>query len=588
MPPVTSNDGSCSKVSVSAPNTPLTPTSLDLGARYPGTPADFSELSPGGGGGPDSKSNVPPQMRGGNNSNQMKNDLRFACSSPQMSDQQRYPGGGFMGGGPGGPGNKPNFMDVASPDKMSCGMGGDGKDPGSCSGPGPGNFTGRIGSDNVPLNPSMNPTSKPSQFDPISSLAQMSQSLTNNVPGSPGQQPGPGPMMHGGMMYNSTGGHMPNNMHMMQMNDMGMCGGGPGPGPGGGPGGGPPGEPPMQQDNSRMVYNPQMVPGMNPMHGGGGGPMGNSIGPPGPGQRMMQCPQMGNEGPPGGPQGPKGPPGGMMQGPYPPMMGGGSPRMMGRPPGPPGGPMPNSYNGANIQVKPNAPNTIQYLPNRPQSTSVGPRGPPSLEFLQRFSNPAGMPPNMENKMPPSHNMNYFPNNYPGGPGPGGPGPNMNEMMGQMNCNMPPGPNPAAAAAMIRAGMRPPPQGGPPPPNMMRMGNMGMPPYGNEQMYPPGPGGPNPNMPNNNCHMFMPNSGPNKMPSMNMAGGVAPDATQPLPPSIGQSNNFKNSPFIGPTTADPNYAQQFHNFQQQLYATNTRSQMNNQSMAGQNQQYFVPK
>jgi hypothetical protein len=28
---------------------------------------------------------------------------------------------------------------------------------------------------------------------------------------------------------------------------------------------------------------------------------------------------------------------------------------------------------------------------------------------------------------------------------------------------------------------------------------------------------------------------------------------------------------GPTTADPNYAQQFHNFQQQLYATNTRSQ-----------------
>ncbi|XP_065215204.1 protein BCL9 homolog isoform X2 [Planococcus citri] len=601
IPPVTSSDGSCTKVSVSAPNTPLTPTSLDLGARYPGTPADFSELSPnagggGGGGGPDSKSNVQ-QLRGGpNNSNQMKNDLRFACSSPQMSDQQRYPPGGpggFMGG-PGGPGNKPNFMDVSSPDKMSCTMGGgDGKDPGSCSGPGgPGDFGRRIGSDNVPLNPSMNTTSKPSQFDPISSLAQMSQQLTNNVPGSPGQQPGGGPMMHGGMMpYNSAGGHMPNNMHMMQMNEMGMCGGGPGPGPGGGGpgGGGPGGDPQMPPDGSRMMYNPQMGPGMNPMHGGG--PMGNSIGPPGPGQRMMPCPQMGNDGPPGGPGGPKGPPGGMMQNPYPPMMGGNSPRMMGRPPGP-GGPMPNSYNGANIQVKPNAPNTIQYLPNRPQSTSVGPRGPPSLEFLQRFSNPAGMPPHMENKMSPSHNMNYFPNNYAGGPGPGpgpgGPGPNMNEMMGQMNCNMPPGANPATAA-MIRAGMRPPPQGGPPPPSMMRMGNMGMPPYGNEQMYPPGPGGPpNPNMPNNNCHMFMPNSGPNKMPSMGMGGGVAPDATQPLPPSIGQSNNFKNSPFIGPTTADPNYAQQFHNFQQQLYATNTRSTMNNQSMAGTNQQYFVPK
>ena len=37
---------------------------------------------------------------------------------------------------------------------------------------------------------------------------------------------------------------------------------------------------------------------------------------------------------------------------------------------------------------------------------------------------------------------------------------------------------------------------------------------------------------------------------------------------------KNSPIMGgpgPNTSDPNYAQQFHNFQQQLYATNTRSQ-----------------
>lgn len=60
-------------------------------------------------------------------------------------------------------------------------------------------------------------------------------------------------------------------------------------------------------------------------------------------------------------------------------------------------------------------------------------------------------------------------------------------------------------------------------------------------------------------------------NMNMGGpmGGAPDTAQPLPPSMGQSGNFKNSPFMGPTTADPTYAAQFHSFQQQLYATNTR-------------------
>ena len=60
-------------------------------------------------------------------------------------------------------------------------------------------------------------------------------------------------------------------------------------------------------------------------------------------------------------------------------------------------------------------------------------------------------------------------------------------------------------------------------------------------------------------------------------GSGPDPTQPLPPSgMGPGNGYnKNSPIMGggpgPATTDPNYAQQFHNFQQQLYATNTRSQ-----------------
>lgn len=517
----TTMDGSCSKVSVSAPNTPLTPSSLDLGSsKFTGTPSEFSALSPGA----DPKS----QLRG-NNSNQLKNDLRFPCSSPQLSDQQRYQPatGSFMSQA-----NKNSFLDVSSPEKVSCSLGSESKDPASCAG---GNFPRGMISNNVPIDPTAAP--KPS-FDPISSLTQMSQQLTNNVPGSPGSQVS---MMPSGMMpYNSGGpGHVPNNMNMMQMNEMSMCGN-------------PSNDPPMQ-DSSRMVFNSQLPPGMNVG-------MGNATS-----NRMMACPSGSDSG--------SGPKPNSLSGPY---------QMMGGNPQPPSrmlrpqAPHSNSYNGANIQVRPNAPNTIQYLPNRPQPATIGARGPPSLEFL-RYQNPNAMS-NMDNKMQ-SHNMNYFQNNYPGGAPPGA---NMNEMMGNMNCSIPPG------NTMVRPGMR----GPNPPPNMMRMGggNMGMPPY-NDQMYPPG--GPNASMTNNNCHMFMPNPGGPvpKMTPMNMSGNIAPDATQPLPPSMGQANNFKNSPFMSPMLAemnDPLYRQQYHNFQQQLYATNTRSQMNNQPMLGSNQQYFVPK
>merc|ERR1719410_3199550 len=83
----------------------------------------------------------------------------------------------------------------------------------------------------------------------------------------------------------------------------------------------------------------------------------------------------------------------------------------------------------------------------------------------------------------------------------------------------------------------------------------------------GIGGPGPNQ------MMVPCS---KSSPMGMSGGPnGPDPTQPLPPSGLSGNGFnKNSPIMGgpsPATSDPNYAQQFHNFQQQLYATNTRSQ-----------------
>jgi hypothetical protein len=98
------------------------------------------------------------------------------------------------------------------------------------------------------------------------------------------------------------------------------------------------------------------------------------------------------------------------------------PRMMGRPPGP------NPYNGANVQVKPNAPNTIPYLPAKPQvGNAPGHRGPPSLDFLQRFANPLT---NMDSKMP-TQNLQYFTNNGPM-QGPGGPmPPHMGHMDGPM-------------------------------------------------------------------------------------------------------------------------------------------------------------
>ena len=77
--------------------------------------------------------------------------------------------------------------------------------------------------------------------------------------------------------------------------------------------------------------------------------------------------------------------------------------------GPNGGGMPPASGGSGTfaTVKASAPNTIQYLPSRPPHSQAGPRGPPSLEFLQRFANP-GMDKNMG----------------PMGMGPGGPiGPN---------------------------------------------------------------------------------------------------------------------------------------------------------------------
>ncbi|XP_054161587.1 protein BCL9 homolog [Oppia nitens] len=62
------------------------------------------------------------------------------------------------------------------------------------------------------------------------------------------------------------------------------------------------------------------------------------------------------------------------------------------------------FNSANIQIKPDAPNTIQYLPSRQQNPNMLPRG--SITYLERYEPPLT---NLGNKLP-THNLQYFPNN----------------------------------------------------------------------------------------------------------------------------------------------------------------------------------
>lgn len=252
-------------------------------------------------------------------------------------------------------------------------------------------------------------------------------------------------------------------------------------------------------------------------------------------------------------------------------------------------------------MKPSAPNTIQYLPARP-NVSHAPRGPPSLDFLQRFTNPL---PGLDNKMSsPSANIHYFPNGcVPNNMGPhqGMPG-NMVPHTGPQG--LPPGMGsprmdgqPMNSQVAMHS-MRP--VGGvvrqQPIMRMQHMVGGGVfpgSPMDPDKVFPPDmvPGGQMPGQ-NNNPGMYgSANKGP-------MGLGPPPDATQPLPPSMGGgSSNFKNSPFVGggPSMSDPTYAQQFHNFQQQLYATGTRASgppphpnMHPQPNSHSHQQFFMPK
>ncbi|XP_055690416.1 protein BCL9 homolog [Lutzomyia longipalpis] len=283
--------------------------------------------------------------------------------------------------------------------------------------------------DNIPLNPDTSTapeTTKVMPFDPISSLAQMSQQLTSTAP--PFSAPGPQSTCSYGEMQ-----------HLREPEDAMMeC-----------------------QMHGMMVPQPDMG-----MHN----PAYSKILPPTAGKPLS----------------PKMVPGGVVHGPASGGFSGGQMPRMGAPAGrlcPPAS-MADSYNGASVQVRASAPNTIQYLPARPQMCPQMPRPPPSLEFLQRFANP--MPHNGDmGGMDAGRGVRVRHETQ---------GHMMNGVFGQMHEGL----------------FQGPPMRHPAPP-------------------------------------FGPGGGHDKM--------MEPPTSQP---------------YVGPSTTDPNYAQQFHNFQQQLYATTTRS------------------
>ncbi|KAK2705333.1 protein BCL9 homolog isoform X2 [Artemia franciscana] len=683
-----SSEMQCGPRMSGGPNTPTTPSSTadNPPPRYPGSQAphtpngNFPAPSPGG---------QPTSQVNSNQSSDNKNQ-RFAGPSPQVPSGPKTPVSESVQPSDNNvnkfsASNSPNsanqnmesdfarftsqssnqsqnristspLFDV-SPPKMS--------DIGGFGGP----------PDNVPINPMSGPMGS-KMFDPISSMAQMSQQLTNTV--GPAIGPSSPPLItsmaptNQSMSFSSGGSGgmgMPNQMGVGMVNFntslasmQGMQQMGDGPMMGSGPNA-------AQTVNNTYVSATMNIQQMNiqSMHGGGAyNPM--MQGPPNP--MMSGDPSMMKSGMPqnpmmmGGPQrsiGPGGPypqmgPGGPQQ-----MMGPGpmvSQRMMGhnasmnRPTGAKGVP----FNGANVQVIPSAPNTIQYLPSRPQTVNSSPRGPPRLDFLPTFSGPmdsksggpqgmqyftggpnssstsgmpmgmmgpngpgnqnmsSGGPMNMSGGMPmpnmggPNHMMGM--NGPMGNPGPGGNGPigsmPMGSMMGgpggggmgpggPMGMSMPTGPmGPGPNMNMMPSGMsmNMSSQGmsmgggrGPNPGQMMRpqqMGGMYQGPGGpmsNDAMFMAGGGGPMPINPGGNNPMMMSSSG-------GFSGGkqsqMGPDPSQPM-----NGPQFKGS-YMGPSAADPNYAQQFHNFQQQLYATNSRNQMGNPNMGMAGQSFFGPK
>ncbi|ACY70529.1 hypothetical protein DVIR88_6g0066 [Drosophila virilis] len=478
--------------------------------------------------------------------------------------------------------------------------------------------------DNMPLNPNSSnrpPPNKMAQnFDPISSLAQMSQQLTSCVSGvgSPAggmNMMGPGPvdmnMEHGGGMVpgldatsmdhmsHAAGSNAPNNCHPIN---------------------------PLINSMGQRMLNPKMAglsPGFSP---GPNGVVRDGSGPVGPGS--------GYHGilPPGA-------------------------RMMGR--------MPVNFGpnfNPNIQVKASTPNTIQYMPVRPQNNNNNSnnngnvRMAPSLEFLQRYANPqmansvgghtmgndGGGGPMMIGAGPMNINspseqqqqqQNKMGNNH------GGNGINMNFFQncnqltglddeGALGVGMPGHDMSIGQTPMIR-GMRPH--------GMRQHGGLGVrlqAPGGNivnrhqgqfpgasdgldcndpSVMFSNGPGSCNSSpamfaaaqgqpkgqhikpLPGNMCQsQVVPNVGMQGPAPVQVQGQGHPGMGGPnnsnLMSSVGNGGGSGGGigvNFVGPSSNDLKYAQQYHSFQQQLYATNTRSQQQQQQQQGGGNMIAMP-
>ncbi|KAM7341201.1 BCL9 domain-containing protein legless isoform 2-T2 [Cochliomyia hominivorax] len=499
-------------------------------------------------------------------------------------------------------------------------------------------------SDNMPLNPNSNrsnQTKLSNTFDPISSLAQMSQQLTGggvglnsgNVNNSPNNMSGliGGPGVNDINMNGLIGGPMMTGPVDSGMDHCNQNGGGNvgipnlGSGPGNVPGPFGSGNCNIMAGNNgpicQRLLNPKMCGPNMPVGFNANQGMGLRDGFPGmlPSHRMMNHRMSANFG--------------------------------------------NFNVSPNIQVKASTPNTIQYMPVRPQNNNNNIRVAPSLEFLQRYANPqmlgnasggggpnAGAPDmpvmngtNDLNKMSNSNNMGVNSNamnqmNFFG---------NCHQMsaMGQSigGCNdqdeLQNGPGiapnhdpmniPVPHTPMLR-GMRPMRQGGLQSavgmnsasrmqhPAMANIGPNGLgnnifPNNDNESLdcndpsnsifnnntatgiyqqknnkhpmgMPHGPSSLNPNnlnsnnppQPNNSNTINDQNSSSNSLQNSVMLAANSSMLNSNIPNSnnggpISGSNNMGYKPFVGPTTNDLKYAQQYHSFQQQLYATSTRNQ-----------------
>ncbi|XP_017051380.1 protein BCL9 homolog [Drosophila ficusphila] len=465
-------------------------------------------------------------------------------------------------------------------------------------------------SDNIPLNPNSGnrqPPNKMAQnFDPISSLAQMSQQLTSCV-SSMGSPAGAG----GGMTMISGPG--PSDINVEHSMISGLEG---------------PGMDVINQNNCHpmnTVMNSMGQRMLNPKMcaPGGGGPNGpSSFNPNSPNSVLRESP-LG----PNSVSGPMPTNSSNFQGVVPP-----GPRMMGRVPVNFG----SNFN-PNIQVRASTPNTIQYMPVRPQNAgnnnnngASNVRMPPSLEFLQRYANPqiaavnnsspicpssggdggSGMPGMMGMNSPGEQHQNKITNNPVVG----------NGINFFQNCNqlaiMDEDGGVAGHDVSMNIGQ----------PSMIR----GMRPHA-MRPHPMGPrlqtsvnrqvqfahssegldcGDPTSFFNNATCNssgsvMFAATQQQSNQAKpqhlKTMSGGMCQNQTglgvgpaiaqgqgqgQPLMgPSntnimstagaIGPSNGVSGINFVGPSSNDLKYAQQYHSFQQQLYATNTRSQQQQQ-------------